>query len=597
MTLPSEAARTRGVLVRLWQRLLRVGEQRAVDEQTILIICAALIGVLASLGTVGFYALLDGAYALIFRWTTHGIPLMPRLLYQPVTTALALLGAWAVWQHVGAGDDGLTVPDIQLAVIRRAGRVPFDKAVGRTIASVITIGGGGSAGSEGPVAVLGGALASRFSESLRFSDARARVLVGAGAAAGISAAFNAPLAGAFFALEEVVGTFRGDAFAPVVISSVTAAVISRAVFGNHPAFSLPERYGYDSALEVLWAFPLVGIACGFVAALFVREHFAMANLFGRWRQRLPHPALLPALAGLLVGAAVTVSSGVLVGVGHLAIPLERFAAMSAWMLLLLTAGKILITSLTLQAGGSGGVFTPSLFAGATLGSMVAVMLRSVVPGFTSAPEAYALVGMAAMVAATTGAPITAALLVFEITGDYAIMLPLMTCVAISQLIAGRFSPDTLYTGWLRRRGERIEHGRDRRALDDIRVRSIQATQSPMVRDSAPIGVAVACFAQGAPGVLPVVDEAHRLVGVLTATEIGALARAPRELDGLLVAGDLAVPSEVVSADDSLTEAVGQMNRRGVEALPVVEASTGRVVGVVDRGHLLMAYERAVSGVV
>lgn len=119
----------------------------------------------------------------------------------------------------------------------------------------------------------------------------------------------------------------------------------------------------------------------------------------------------------------------------------------------------------------------------------------------------------------------------------------------------------------------------------------------MVRDSAPIGVAVACFAQGAPGVLPVVDDEQRLVGVLTATEIGALARAPRELDGLLVAGDLAVPSEVVSADDSLTVAVGQMNRRGVEALPVVESSTGRVVGVVDRGHLLAAYERAVSGVV
>ncbi len=583
----------RSLLPRRWSKIGAIGERLRLDEQSILIVCAVVVGVLAAAGTVAFYAAIDAAYALVFRWTTGGLSLLPRLLYQPLITSIALVAAFLLWRRVGAGDDGLTVPDVQLAVVRRGGRVSLRKAVGRTMASVVTIGGGGSAGSEGPVAVLGAALASRFSRVFRFAEGRTRVIVAAGAAAGISAAFNAPLAGAFFALEEILGTFRGDHFAPVVIASVTAAVMSRAIFGNHPVFSLPERYSYDNALEVLWAFPLLGIACGLVAALFVRLHFSIGARLSHWRQRARVSAVVAAVGGGAVGAAVALSAGVLVGTGHLAIPLERFAAMSAIMLVLLTLGKILITSITLQAGGSGGVFTPSLFTGAALGSALAIALHRVVPGFTSAPEAYALVGMGAMVAATTGAPITATLLVFEITGDYAIMLPLMTCVAISQLIARRITRDTLYSGWLRRRGERIDHGRDGHALDQLVVRAVQSADAPVVFESASMSEVIDCFATGAPEVLPVVDATRRLIGVLTATEIGALAKLPRELDPILVAGDVAVPSEVVSADDSLTAAIDQMGKRGISALPVIEHSTGRVIGVLDRGHLLNAYDRAV----
>lgn len=442
-----------------WQVAMAWVERRAFDEQTVLLVFAVVCGVVAAVGTVGFYWAIDGAYAAFFRWTAVDVPLVPHLLYRPIATAVAVAAAAALWRRVGAGDDGLTVPDVQRAVVRHGGRIPLGKAIGRTLASVITIGGGGSAGSEGPVAVLGAAVSSRVARLFRFTAPRRRVLVGAGAAAGISAAFNAPMAGAFFALEEVLGAFRGDHFAPVVVASVAAAVISRAMFGDHPAFELPRHYGYDGSLEVLWAFPWLGVACGLVAVLFVRSHFGMADRFTTWRQRSVAARWLPWGAGFAVGVAVTASSGVLVGEGHLAIPLDRFATTSAWALVALAVGKMLITSLTLQGGGSGGVFTPSLFVGAALGSAWATFLHQFVPGFTSAPEAYALVGMGAMVAATTGAPITAALLVFEITGDYAIVLPLMVCVALSQLIARRFTPDTLYSGWLRRQGELLEHGR------------------------------------------------------------------------------------------------------------------------------------------
>jgi CIC family chloride channel protein len=579
----------------LWSAVLRWGEARAFDEQTVLLLFAILVGSTAALGTVAFYQAMDVAYHLFFRWLGQDVPLLPRLVYRPLATAVAFAGAEALWRRVGRGSDGMTVPDVQLAVVRHGGHLPLGPAAGRTLASVITIGGGGSAGSEGPVAVLGAALASKLSRGFRFAASQTRVLVAAGTAAGISAAFNAPLAGAFFALEEVLGTFRGDHFAPVVVASVTAAIISRGVFGNHPAFALPERYGYDGALEVLWAFPLVGMACGLATVLFVAVHFRLADRVAGWRRQSRWSGALPWLSGAAVGAAVTLSDGLLVGVGHLAIPLQQFAAMSTGAVLLLALGKVVITSVTLQGGGSGGVFTPSLFVGAALGSAVALLLRLVLPSFTSAPEAYALVGMGAMVAATTGAPITAALLVFEITGDYAIVPPLMVCVALSQLVARRFTPDTLYSGWLRRRGERLEHGRDRAALEGLRVRDVYAADAPVLGEGASVRDALDCFEHAAPSLVPIVDAERRLVGVVTAAEVSALARAPRAVDALLVMGDIAVPCEAVDATASLAVATARMGLRGLGALPVAEPVSGRIIGVVDRGHVLRAYERAVRG--
>lgn len=571
-------------------------EARAVDEQTVLLLYAVACGAVAAVGTVGFYAAIDGAYRLFFRWTATDLPLVPHLLYRPIATAVGFAVAAFVWRRVGRGYDGMTVPDVQLAVARRGGRLSFRHAIGRTVASVITIGGGGSAGSEGPVAVLGAALASRISRIFRFAESRTRVLVGAGAAAGISAAFNAPLAGAFFALEEVLGTFRGDHFAPVVVASVVAAVISRAVFGDHPAFVLPQRYDYDGALEVLWAFPLLGIACGVIAAVFIRSHFALGDVMKGWRSRPAFARWVPWLNGFLVGVGVTLSAGVLVGVGHLSIPLQQFAAMSPWMLLALTLGKIAITGLTLQGGGSGGVFTPSLFVGASLGSAVALLLHQFVPGFTSAPEAYALVGMGAMVAATTGAPITAALLVFEITGDYEIVPPLMICVALSQIVARRFTPDNLYSGWLRRRGERLDHGRDRAALAAVQVRRVYNANAPVLSEGETVSAAIECFARLSPPLIPVVDDTGRLTGILTAAELGALVGAPRAVDAVLLLSDVVVPSEVVNADETLDVALARMAIRGAGALPVLEPATGRVIGVLDRGHLLAAYEGVVREV-
>ena len=575
---------------RLWNRWLAWFERRGISENAILVSFAVAIGLVTSLGVVGFYKAIDLAYVVFFEWPAEYLPSGQFAAYRPVLTAAAIAVAWAIWRRFGAGD-GLTVPDVQLSVVRHRGRILMRPALARTVASAVTIGGGGSAGSEGPVAVLGSALGSALGRSFRFSPERVRVLVGCGAAAGISAAFNAPLAGAFFALEEILGSFRIAAFPPVVVSSVVGAVVSRAVFGNHPAFPIPQEYGYTLVREVVLFYPLLGILCGVVAALFVRAHFAVGA--AAIRTRIPQAAL-PWAGGALVGATVYVSGGLLVGTGHLAIPIEAFGRMAWWLLALLALGKIFTTAVTLHSGGSGGLFTPSLYVGAAAGGAFGVALVALFPTLPLSPEAYALVGMGAVVAAATGAPITGILIVFEMTNDYAIVLPLMLSVAIAHLVARHLEPDNLYSGWLRRRGERIEHGADRDVLAGLRVSDACDGEAIVVHEGQPLVNVLEHIGHRNQAIFPVVDDDGCLLGVLTMGDLGAVARADRSLDAVLLAADVVARSETLSPDDSLLDAVRQMGVRGVASLPVVDPKTGRLVGVVNRSQILSLYERAVA---
>ncbi len=433
----------------------------ALNENSILLGFAAVIGLVGGMGVIGFYKLIDLAHQLFFQWPESLLPALGRLAWRPLLTAVGAVVAWYTMARFGQGHDGLNVPDVQRAVVRRQGDIPTRPALARTAASAITIGSGGSAGSEGPVAVFGALVASRLGALFRFSGDRTRILVGAGAAAGISAAFNAPLAGAFFALEEILGSFSTTAFAPVVVSSVVAAVVSRSVFGNHPVFPVSIASGYSFTSEVLLLFPLLGLVCGLISVLFVRCYFGVDD----WSRRARlSPAWLAAGGGAVVGGLAFLSGGLLIGSGHLAIPLDQFEHLAWYLVALLAIGKILATSITLNTGGSGGLFTPSLYVGATAGSAFGGLLLTLVPSLHLQPGAYALVGMGSVIAAATNAPMTGIFMVWEMTDNSAIMLPLMLSVVVSHVVARRLEPDSLYSGWLRRRGERIEHGTDRDVL-------------------------------------------------------------------------------------------------------------------------------------
>ncbi len=575
----------------MWDEFVDWVNGLGLSENTILLGFAVVVGVGGALGVVVFYKLIDAAYGLFYLWPAGFLSRADFLAYRPLVTATGFAAAWAVWRRFGHGLDGLNVPDVQLRVARQGGRIPIQPALARTAASAITIGAGGSAGSEGPVAVLGSTFGSWLGGIFRFEPSRVSTLVGAGAAAAISAAFNAPLAGAFFAIEEILGSFAAGAFSAVVVSSVLAAVVSRAVFGNHPAFPIPVEYGYTLTREVVLFYPLLGAVTGLMSALFIWCYFGS----DAWARRLRVPtAALPWIGGALVGGMVYLSRGILVGYGHLAVHLEVFGQMAWYFLLLLALGKVLATSITLTTGGSGGLFTPSLYIGAATGGAFGVALREVFPGLHIRPEAYALVGMGALVAGATNAPITGILIVFEMTNDYAIVLPLMLTTVICHLVARRLAPDSLYSGWLRRRGERIEHGSDHAVLTDLRVRDAYEAAPQIFAADAPIASLLEHLRPGEQTTFPVVDGAGALLGVITMADLARLAEASTPDGGARSAADLAGPIEAVTLGDSLLEAVRRMGVRGTPALPVVDRSA-RLLGIVSRSHILAAYERALTG--
>ena len=566
------------------RRFVHWFNERELSEHTILLGFAVIIGVLSALGVVAFYRAIDLSYLAFYRSTAGILTRIGALLYRPLITGAGLFVAWWIMRRLGQGHDGVNVPDVQIAVVKRGGVVPGRIAAARTVASAVTIGSGASAGSEGPVVVLGAAIGSALGRAFQFTADRVRVFVACGCGAAISAAFNAPLAGAFFALEEILGSLGVASFSPVVVASVVAAVVSRAVFGNHPAFPVPTQYGYESPLEVIVFFPLLGIVTALFAVGFVRTYFAADRAFGALRKRIP-AGIVPWIAGIIVGVLVWASGGLLVGYGHLAIHIEMFGRLPWYTLLALGAGGIVATSLTLNGGGSGGVFTPSLYVGAATGGGFGVLLAHFFPGLGLHPEAYAVVGMGAMIAGATDAPITGILLVFEMTNDYAIVLPLMLTVVIAHFVARRLEPDSLYSGWLRRRGESIEHD-----VESLAVRDVYDPAPTVIPEQQPLGEAITHLDNRTQSVFPVIDAERHVIGVVTIGDLGRLATTAGALGTLVLAADIAQETETVSPSDSLRSAMRRMGVRGAAAVPVVQ--DGRLVGLISRAHILGAYERS-----
>ncbi|HUF28164.1 MAG TPA: chloride channel protein [Gemmatimonadaceae bacterium] len=572
---------------RRWDRILDWFARRELDEGAVLLVFGAVIGIAAGLAVVAFYRLIGVSHDFFIEWLGERVGVTTHTYYLPLLTAIGLWSAWALVRRFRV-PDGQNIADVQLAVAKRNGDIRARPVAVRTVAAAVTIGSGGSAGSEGPVAVLGSAVGSAIGRVFRFDPRRVKILVGCGAAAGISGAFNAPFAGAFFALEQVLGSFSVGAFSPVVIASVAGALTIRPFLGAQPAIQIPSYGDHDPWLMVL-LYPALGIACGFMSILFVRSYFAAGSLVAR----LPGPAALrPIAGGLIVGAAVMFTGGLLVGEGHLAIPEQLFGGLTWYFLISLALLKILVTVVTLQAGGSGGVFTPTLFIGAALGGGLGLVAAELFPGQGIHATTWGLVGMAGMVAGATRAPITALFMVFELTNDYTLVLPLMIVTVIAYLIARRYSAFGLYDGWLIKRGEHLAQGADRAIMDRIAASDALVADAPVVRDDAELSEIVAATAHTRHTTIPVLDERGLLAGVITYAGLREALLDRGELAPILLAADLAAPTEVVLPGESLRQALRKMNSRAIDALPVVESEDGLVyIGILTRADILAAYER------
>jgi CIC family chloride channel protein len=477
---------------------------------------------------------------------------------------------------------GHGVPEVMLAVAERGGRIRPQVAVVKSLASALCIGAGGSVGREGPIVQIGSALGSTLGQLTRVPESRLRILVACGAAGGISATFNAPIAGVFFALELILRDFEAESFGVVVLSSFAADIIGRAAFGDHPFLHLPS-FQLVSPVEYL-LYAGLGIVAAFVGVAFIRVLYGSEDLADRlWKGP---EWLRPAVGGVLLGA-VLLAVPQLYGVGYP--PLEKAirGGWAVWFLLVLLAGKILATSLTISIGGSGGVFAPSLFMGAMLGSAYGNGIHHLLPHSTAAAGAYGLVGMGAVFAAAARAPITAVIIIFELTGEYRIILPLMFAIVLATGTSTVLSRDSIYTLKLRRRGIDLMRGRGANLMGLLTVRDAMQAVPLSVHRETPLNEVIERLMQGPTDGLPVVDEDGAYRGTVTSQQVEQAMR-DNALDA--EAGGLAQETTTLRPNQTLEQALGALMRER-SGLPVLEAETRRVVGWLTHMDVLRAYNQ------
>ncbi|MEW1642389.1 chloride channel protein [Streptomyces sp. NPDC091219] len=480
---------------------------------------------------------------------------------------------------------GHGVPEVMLAVAQRGGRISPKVALVKTLASALTIGSGGSVGREGPIVQIGSALGSTLGRVTKVAEGRMKLLVACGAAGGIAATFNAPLAGVFFAMELILDTFSAEAFGATVLASVTASVIGRAAFGDTAFLNLPGFHVDHLTQYALFA--VLGIGAAVVGMGFARFLYLIEDACD-WLWRGPE-WLRPAAGGLLLGL-VLLALPEMYGVGYPVLQKATEGDYAVGFLLLLLVGKMLATSLTIGIGGSGGVFAPSLFIGAMLGSAYGIGVHHLLPRSAGAVGAYALVGMGAVFAGAARAPITAVVILFELTGEYSIILPLMLAIVLATATSRLLSGDTIYTLKLRRRGVDLEGPATGARIGTQHVGAVMEPLPSALPASTTLADSAGLLSLSGHGALPVVDDSGHYVGVVTAQAVAeALAEQPEDAPTRI--GQLAEVPVPVLADQPLAQALHILLSAAGTGVPVIDSVHGKPVGWLSHQSALRAVHR------
>ena len=559
------------------------------SPNALMLTLATLVGIGAGFTSVAFAGMLELAHDLFFRALDWIKAVDPRLAWLlPVVPAVGGLLVGPLVQKFAREAKGHGVPEVMDSVASRGGLMRRRVVLVKAVASAITIGSGGSAGQEGPIVQIGAALGSSFGRLFNLSTPRLKVLVGCGAAGGISAIFNAPIGGVLFALEIILGDFSLRTFSPVVVSSVVASVIAQSFLGSEPAFSVPA-YHIGSPFE-MFSYVILGALCGIVAVAFVKMLYGTEDLFDAWK--IP-PSFKPMIGGLLTGCIALVAPGVLGG-GYPAIGEALNGQATVMVLLLLFFLKPLATCMTLGSGGSGGVFAPSLFLGAMLGGLYGYGMEYLFPELAAASSAvphplvgaYAMVGMGAVVGASTHAWMTSAIIVFEMTDSYSIILPLMLTTLVSMLVSRVFSTESIYTLKLARKGTHIGRGINLAILEKLHVADAMFTNYVYLRPGAPVEEVVRTARKARSYDFPVVTKDGTLMGMISLPDVGLAIEA--EVPELLVAADLATSNYTpLYADETLASALDKFDLYDRPTLPVLSRTQeNRIVGMLDRRQIL-----------
>jgi H+/Cl- antiporter ClcA len=576
------------------------------SSETIILILAVLIGGGAGMGVVTFRYLIELIHQLMLEnlmgtiahwgaWTLACVPTLGGVIVG--------LMRWR-WQNFGPGISSL------IAAARGTQEISPIRPVIKMVAASVSLGSGASLGPEGPSVEIGANLGMLLGQALRVSQERQQLLLGAGAAAGLAAGFNAPIAGVFFALEVVLGTtFATSAASVVLLAAVVSSLIAQIGLGGQPAFNLPA-YEVRSPLEL----PLyigLGLFASVVSIAYTRTMQWMQLLFkgkiGRWAgiAQIPHE-LHPVLGGLCVGLVALLLPQIL-GIGYETVEaILRDVQFSLPLLVTLLVVKLVLTAISLGSGLVGGVFAPAMYLGAALGAAYGKALPLVLPMFATsiaAPPAYAMVGMAAVLAASVRAPLTAILLLFELTRDYRIVLPLMAAVGLSVWLLDQLMPNKINATVLKPIAVNPEKDRKQEILKTITVaEAMQLTWLRLLADVSIVQAGLTLTAHQSHSAL-VVNETEQLLGIVTLQDINrAIARWENvaHFDGVPATQQTVeeiCTKKVLYAypDEPVTEALDRMATRGLRQLPVIDrAAPQHIVGLVEQEGIALACSLAMT---
>jgi len=558
------------------------------DPNTQFLLLAAAVGVAGALGAIVFRTL----SLVLTRWlldagdVVRGAEALPVVIRIFVPAAGAFIGGLVIrWLVAGTGPTGISQLIEVVALGRRT--VRLRPSLGRAAASLTVISTGGSEGREGTIIQIGAAFASYLSRLLKVSPERVRILTACGMAAGVAGAYNTPIAATLFVLEVVVGSFSMTLFGPAVVSAVTSTVVVRLLLGDEAVYGVAP-FRLQSFLEFL-PFAAIGIAAGGASALFVRALRASRTLFAK--SRLPLPVAM-AIGGAIVGALGIFLPQVW-GSGFAGANRILRGNPTLVLLLLLFVGKIVATSATIGSGGVGGVFTPALMIGAALGGIVARLSGLAFPGLDAPVGGYALLGMGGLLAGVTRAPLLAIIMVFELTQNTAVLLPMMAVSVLAVLTARSLQRDSVYVQSLRSAGIVWEKTPEATALSSLKVADVMREDVKLVPRTLPLPEIVNTFLHTRSLYLYVGDDAGRLLGVIDLHDIKETL-AERELSTLVIAEDLIGEIPSVTPAEPLTSVNEKLWFRDLGQLPVVDSpETRRFLGVVTRRDLLGAFDREV----
>jgi CIC family chloride channel protein len=560
------------------------------SNEYLLLIMAAVIGVLAGAASTVFRWMIDfftrvfsGEGLLMGLSAGLVMALMP---FMPMLGGL-VIGFTRRYFPEAVAENG--VDRVMEAVVLKNGKIRKRALTVCALTSSITNRSGGSAGRVGPTVQICSVIGSVFGQMMKLSSERIRIMVGCGAAAGIAATFNAPLAGMIFVMEIILGEFTIHSLSPIIIASVMGTVTGRALEGNEMTFLTPVHEVVNPS-EIFF-YLLLGILCGITAHLFTQCYYRSQKFFDE--QVNISVILKPALGGLVVGILALLTPQIR-GNGFLEMEQVLNGNLFWGMALALVFTKIIATAVTLGSGGIGGTFAPSLFIGAMVGATFGAAVHGILPDWTASSETYALVGMAALASAVMQAPLTSILILFEMTKDYTIVLPSMVCCIVATYTMRRFTKNSIYVQSLLNRGINIQRGKAISILSSMFVRDVMTEEVVTIPEEMPFKKILEIVSYSRHLYYPVVNEEGDMVGIISFSDIRDAAQKD-DMEETALARDLAT-SDVVTLkpNHNLSEALAKFSELDVEQMPVVKVSDSKkVIGLLRRSDVQAVYNREI----